>query len=222
MNLPVIKDKSISVQASNLLQLCDNFYKIAVKKNKCLRIFDFDHTLVSTGSKKWVVNKDTKQEFRVDKHFNKSLRENDMGFVLNERGTIAKIPSNWEWDWREFLSDLVEPVRINKDILSKLKILSKNDNCKTVIMTTRSSDKPIKKFLKDHGVSNVEVLALGTEEPNAKADLIEKMMISKGYRDVKFWEDSLTHINAVNRLKKKWKNELSTKYGPAKIEVIKV
>lgn len=211
----------ILIKSSDLLEYCNYFYKIATKNNKCLKVFDFDHTLVTTNCKKWLKNTHSGKEYRVDRKFMKLLKSNSHGFTFNERGSIADIPKHWSWDWREFLSDLVEPVKIHQDIIKKLRKCSKDSNCKTIILSARPSAEPIKTFLKTQNISNVDVYALDSNESNVKSDFIEKMMLDKGFRDVEFWDDSLRHINAMRRLNKKWREDLAEEHGEAEIKIHK-
>ena len=73
------------------------------------------------------------------------------------------------------------------------------------ILTARAAYKPVRKFLKDVGYSNVYVVALGDSNPKKKADWI-KGQIERGYDDILFLDDSPKNVSAVKKIKQKYPN----------------
>ena len=71
------------------------------------------------------------------------------------------------------------------------------------VLTARVAYKPVRKFLKDSGYSDVFVVALGDSNPKKKSDWIQSQ-IEKGYDDILFLDDSPKNVNAVKKLKQKY------------------
>ena len=68
-----------------------------------------------------------------------------------------------------------------------------------MILTARSSPLPVQQFLRDAGLPDVEVIAVGTADPAAKADYISGR-IEGGVDHVEFFDDSHRNIRAVEAL----------------------
>ena len=73
------------------------------------------------------------------------------------------------------------------------------------VLTARAAYKPVRKFLKDSGYSDVYVIALGDANPKKKSDWIQSQ-IEKGYDDILFLDDSAKNVSAVKKLKNKYPN----------------
>jgi len=54
-------------------------------------------------------------------------------------------------------------------------------------------------FIRATGVRNIEVVALGDNNPEKKADWIEAKVKDEGYDDVFFVDDSLKNVEAVRK-----------------------
>ena len=80
--------------------------------------------------------------------------------------------------------------------------MSASDSGRTIyILTARAAYKPVYDFIRASGIRNIEVVALGDNNPEKKADWIEDR-VKEGYDDVFFVDDSEKNIAAVrNRLK---------------------
>ena len=61
----------------------------------------------------------------------------------------------------------------------------------------------IKQFLQTIGINNIEVVGVGSADPQAKADWIETK-IQQGYNDVFFIDDARPNVMAVKQLSMKY------------------
>lgn len=147
--------------------------------HKKLRVFDFDDTLVKTGSLIYVTS---------------SSGEN---FTLTpgEYAVYEPQPDD-EFDYSDF-SKLIDPreivwtVRILRNIIAK--------GGEVVILTARAAQSPVYQFLEDAGLPPIEVIALASGDPEKKADYIEKRVIDDGIDYVEFFDDSEKNVDAVRR-----------------------
>ena len=157
-------------------------------EDKKLRIFDFDDTLVKTNSFIYVTHKDGK----------KSKLSPGQYAVYKERpGDI--------FDFKDF-QKVTEP-KLVKGYFELLKRMSAADSGRTIyILTARAAYKPVYDFIRATGIRNIEVVALGDNNPEKKADWIETKVKDEGYDDVFFVDDSLKNVDAVRRRLKTYPN----------------
>ena len=153
---------------------------------KKLRVFDFDDTLVKSNSKVYVINKGKK----------KTLTPGQFA--------IYKQKSGDEFDFSDF-DKVIEPKQIKSMFKVFNNIYKASGNRRLTILTARAAYKPVRKFLKDVGFSNVYVVALGDSNPQKKADWIQSQ-IQKGYNDILFLDDSPMNVKVVKKLKQKYPN----------------
>lgn len=71
-----------------------------------------------------------------------------------------------------------------------------------MVLTARGVAGPVKRFMHDVGLPEVEVVALGTGDPEAKARWISDVIHACGLKRVKFFDDSLKNVLAVRKLSK--------------------
>lgn len=153
---------------------------------KKLRVFDFDDTLVKSNSKVYVINKGKR----------KTLTPGQFA--------IYKQKSGDEFDFSDF-DKVIEPKQIKSMFKVFRNIYKAGGSRRLTILTARAVYKPVRKFLKDIGYSDVYVVALGDANPKKKSDWIESQ-IKKGYDDILFLDDSSKNVNAVKKLKQKYPN----------------
>ena len=153
---------------------------------KKLRVFDFDDTLVKSNSKVYVMNKGKR----------KTLTPGQFA--------IYKKKSGDEFDFSDF-DKVIEPKQIKSMFRVFNNIYKASGSRRLTILTARAAYKPVRKFLKDVGFSNVYVVALGDANPQKKADWVQSQ-IQKGYNDILFLDDSSKNVNAVKKLKQKYPN----------------
>lgn len=157
----------------------------SITESKKLRVFDFDDTLVTTNSYIYLTDKNG----------------NDRKLTPGEFAVYSPKPGD-DFDFRDFRG-LIEPKLIKGYFKLLQRMATKDGNRGVFILTARPAYRPIKNFIRDLGLKNVYVVALGSSNPEDKADWIENEVIKHGYDDVYFVDDSLKNVKAVsNRLKK--------------------
>lgn len=157
-------------------------------EDKKLRVFDFDDTLVKTSSFIYVTHKDGK----------KSKLSPGQYAVYKERpGDV--------FDYSDFQK--VSNPKLIKGYFELLKRMSASDGGRTIyILTARSAYKPVYDFIRDLGIRNLDVVALGDADPEKKADWIEAKVRDEGYDDVFFVDDSIKNVDAVRKRLKNYPN----------------
>ena len=154
---------------------------------KKLRVFDFDDTLVQTNSHIYITHKDGKKS---------KLNPGEYAIYEPKEGD--------DFDFSDF-QKVTDPQEI-KGVTNLLKRIVNAAGERTVaILTARSAYKPVRDYLKDIGLDGIYVAALGSSDPQDKADWIEEK-IKKGFNDVFFIDDSHKNVNAVKKLKEKYPN----------------
>ena len=158
-----------------------------LNEGKVLRVFDWDDTLGKSTSYIYVKHKDGKETKLDPAEY----------AVYNEK------PGD-SFDFRDFNRMLNNPKIIEKNFKLLQRMLD-NPQKKVTILTARKLAFPVRKYLKDTFGMDVYVVALGSNNPQDKADWIEKH-IKKGYTDIAFMDDSRKNIQAVDALKSKYPN----------------
>ena len=151
---------------------------------KKLRVFDFDDTLVKSNSKVFLVRNGKRKEM-----------------TPGEFAIYKKKPGD-EFDFSEF-DRVIEPKQIKAMFKVFKNIYKASGSRRLTILTARAAYKPVRKFLKDVGFTDVYVVALGAANPQKKADWIESQ-IKKGYDDILFLDDSPKNVSVVKKLKTKY------------------
>lgn len=165
----------------------NQLHEVENPKGKKLRVFDFDDTLVQTTSYIYITHKDGKKS---------KLTPGEYAVYEPKEGD--------DFDFSDF-QKVNDPQEI-KGVTNLLKRIVNAAGERTVaILTARSAYKPVKDYLEDIGLSGIYVAALGSSDPQDKADWIEDK-IKKGYNDVFFIDDSHKNVAAVNKLKEKYPN----------------
>ena len=156
-------------------------------QGKKLRVFDFDDTLVQTKSNIYITHKDGKKS---------TLTPGEYAVYEPKEGD--------DFDFSDF-QKVNDPQEI-KGVTNLLKKIVNAAGERTVaILTARATYQPVKQYLNDIGLKNIFVAALGSSDPQHKADWIEDK-IKKGYNDVFFIDDSHKNVSAVSKLKEKYPN----------------
>ena len=84
-------------------------------------------------------------------------------------------------------------------------IYKASGNRRLTILTARAAYKPVRKFLKDVGFSNVYVVWVRRFKSTEEVDWIQSQ-IQKGYNDILFLDDSPMNVKVVKKLKQKYPN----------------
>ena len=159
--------------------------KFSKDKEQKLRIFDFDDTLAHVNATIYITHKDGTEEELTPAEY--AIYEPQPGDTSN---------------FREFNAVIKNASPIEKNI-NLLKQAASDSNTRVTILTARGLGYPVKKYLKDKFNLNIYVVALGSSDPQKKAEYIEDQ-IKKGYSDIEFIDDSTKNVNAVNQLKLKY------------------
>ena len=150
-------------------------------EDKKLRIFDFDDTLVKTNSFIYVTHKDGKKS---------KLNPGQYAVYKERPGDV--------FDYTDF-QKVTEP-KLIKGYFELLKRMSASESGRTIyILTARQAYRPVYEFIRNLGIRNVEVVALGDSNPEKKADWIEAKVRDEGYDDVFFVDDSIKNVEAVRK-----------------------
>jgi len=154
-------------------------------QGKTLHVYDFDDTLVKTQSSV-VVQRPDGSTYELDSH----------AFATH------KLKPGEKYDFSNFDKIIKKSLPIMRNIQQIKKSLA-NPTIKTTILTARRVAYPIMKHLRDMYDINTYVVGTGSSDPEKKADWIEKQ-IDRGYTNIKFMDDSLANLEAVqNRLQDK-------------------
>jgi hypothetical protein len=156
---------------------------------KKLSVFDFDDTLVSTNANVYITHSNGKKS---------TLNPAEYAMYKSKPGD--------NFDFHEFDGPLKEPKVIKRNFDLFVKVLKKSaSGRRTSILTARAAHKPIQNFFKQFGITGLEIVALGSSDPQLKADWIEQQ-IKKGYDDIRFMDDSSQNIKAVKKMAKNYPN----------------
>jgi len=102
------------------------------------------------------------------------------------------------FDYTDF-QKVTEP-KLIKGYFELLKRMSASESGRTIyILTARQAYRPVYEFIRNLGIRNVEVVALGDSNPEKKADWIEAKVRDEGYDDVFFVDDSIKNVEAVRK-----------------------
>jgi hypothetical protein len=149
-------------------------------QGRTLHVYDFDDTLVKTKADV-IVNRPDGSSYTLDSH------------------TFAthKLAPGESYNFSNF--DKI--IKGSEPLIQNIKQIQKslaNPNIKTTILTARRVAFPIMKHLRDKYGIDTYVIAVGSSDPEVKADWIENQ-VKKGYTDIKFMDDSVKNLNAVGR-----------------------
>jgi len=166
------------------LRLINRILNESVVLAEEIRVFDFDDTLVKTGSMIHVTGPDGEK------------------FSMTPRDYAMYIPGkNDKFDFSDF-EELIDPRPVNNTML-KLKMAVRDVGVTNVfILTARRNPVPVREFLRSQGVPDIRVFAVGTSDPQAKANVIKNEVTSRGIKRVFFYDDSPKNIRAVRELKR--------------------
>lgn len=155
----------------------------SVGKSSEIHVFDFDDTLVKTGSMIHVTSGDGEE------------------FSLSPRQYALYTPDPGDsFDFSDF-EGLIDPQPMNNTLL-KLKMAIRDVGVKNVfILTARGNPVPVKEFLNSQGIPDIRIFAVGSSNPQAKADVIEDEVLSRRIKRVYFYDDSVKNIMAVRALR---------------------
>jgi len=69
-----------------------------------------------------------------------------------------------------------------------------------IVLTARKSREPVRQFLQDHGITGVEVVAVGSSNPMSKAVFVVNKIKSTDFDLVQVYEDNMQNIRAIKKV----------------------
>ncbi len=169
--------------------------KIFVMKN--LYVFDFDDTIVSTGS---LIRIMSPQGMPV--RYLTSAEFADP--ACEKKISNTEIQEGYYEDFSEF--DIYPPdPKLIQPIFGVFKRLSDNGK-NVVVVTARSNPEPVMSFLSDKALSNIPVYAVGGSDPLLKCDRIKELLAEHNPRNVVLFEDSKKNIDAISLMMENFSN----------------
>jgi hypothetical protein len=149
-------------------------------EDKKLRVFDFDDTLVKTSSFIYITHKSGAKSKLTPGQY-----------------AVYKEKPGDKFDFRDF--EQVKNPKVIKAYFELLKRMAADSNKAVYILTARAAYQPVHNFVRDSGIKDVFVVALGDNNPESKADWIEKEIKTNGYDNIYFADDSSKNVDAVRR-----------------------
>lgn len=161
--------------------------RVLFTEDKKLRVFDFDDTLVKTTSFIYITHKNGSKSKLTPGQY-----------------AVYKEKPGDKFDFSDFNS--VNNPQVIKGYFELLKRMAADSNKAVYILTARAAYQPVYNFIRDSGIKDVFVVALGDNNPESKADWIEKEIQRKGYDNIYFVDDSAKNVDAVKRRLNKYPN----------------
>lgn len=152
-------------------------------QSKRLRIFDFDDTLVKTDAKVHVTD-------AAGVTFELAPAE----FAVYE-----KVEGD-TFDYTDF-ERLINPRTIKWMCRILHNVYAHHGPQGLVVLSARGHSAPIKKFLDEMGLINIEIVALGDANPQTKALWIDARIKRDELKNVEFFDDSHKNVAAVRGLR---------------------
>jgi hypothetical protein len=156
--------------------------------HRTLYVFDFDDTLVRTGSLIYVEN-----EFNPHPELGTFFALTPGEFAVYEER------EGDEFDFSDFRK-LVDPQEISWTLNILKRVVRKHGNDSAVILTARGAIEPVREFLRSKGLSNVQVRALGDNHPQRKSAWISAVIKGLGLKRVEFFDDSPKNVEVVRAI----------------------
>lgn len=166
-----------------MIKLKDILKELAGKDT--LHVYDFDDTLVKTNTKIILIKADG---------LHKELSSHEYAVYKPQPGD--------KFDFSNFDKVIAGSNPIHDNIALIKQSLSKPD-VKTTILTARRLAFPIMYHLRKKYGIDAYVIAVGSSNPEHKADWIEDQAVNHGYKNIRFFDDSLPNIIAVEKRMKK-------------------
>ena len=170
-----------------------------------LRVFDFDDTLIKSGSKVIVTHEDgTVEELTPAKYavYPMPKREEEEEEADDDSDVWPK------FDYSQF-ELLIDPIAIREitDILHQ--VVVSRGAAGAVILTARGDSEPVQEFLNLFAaqvelpeIADVPIVALGNPDPMAKARYVSQRIGGDQLTHVEFFDDSIKNVKAVRALQK--------------------
>ena len=158
-----------------------------------LYIFDFDDTLVDSDAEVKIQHADGTTTLLSSEKYAKYREQKGDVFDFSD---FDSYPRN---------AEIIEPV------FAELRsAIASSGPSNVVILTARSNPDPVKFFLNENNVGNIDIVAVGTSDPNAKAMYILERVKSDGFDEVIVFEDNVKNIRRIRKVLTKSGTKLQT------------
>ena len=147
-----------------------------------LWVFDFDNTLVRTGSRVGVTKADGTRLSLTTAEF--ALYGQDAGDDL---------------DFSEFRCSLIDPRPVAWMTRILRAVRDRHGPRSAVVLSARDVAGPVEEYMAGAGLGDVEVVVVGNR-PHAKASWIRERILRDDLEAVEFFDDTLEHVSSVRRL----------------------
>ena len=149
---------------------------------RTLTIFDFDDTLVwSHGSRVRITHSDgTMSDLSTEDYANYVHRPDD------------------EYDFSDFDRYPHGAELIDTSVHEIMGAMSQGHE--VIVLTARKSSEPVRQFLHDHGISGIEIVAVGGTNPMKKASFVVDKIKGSDFDLVQVYEDSMNNIRAIRKV----------------------
>jgi hypothetical protein len=174
----------MKIKRSDIKAFAAELIREVMEKGKTLHAFDLDDTLIKSSSKVIV-----------------KTPEGIKKLTPAEYAIYTPSPTD-ELDFSEF-NQIKNPSLIKDNVKIFLDALRQSSSMsKTIILTARTPDitKDIQHLLDFKNLPQVEIHAVGSSDPQKKADVIQDF-INQGFTQIRFFDDSPANIKAVNNLR---------------------
>ena len=147
---------------------------------KTLVIFDFDDTLFESETQ--VIVKSPSRGVR---------------YLSSGEYASFRPEEEDQLDFSQFEAYPTSPKPILKSVNRMRQAVSKYGLDNVIILTARSKNQPVQEVLKDFGLPQVFVAAVGSSASGTKADYVIKTIEEEGYEQVILFEDNVSNIEAI-------------------------
>lgn len=152
---------------------------------KTLHIFDFDDTLINSDAKVKITDKDGNvKELSSEEYASYSHKETD------------------EQDFTAFDAYPKNPEIIGPVFLELKAAIAKSGSSNVVILTARSNPVPVRLFLNENKIPNIDIVAVGSSNPLDKALYILKRVKDDAFEEVQVFEDNVRNIRSIRKVMK--------------------
>jgi hypothetical protein len=153
-----------------------------------IHVFDFDDTLVKTKSKIYLTSRD-----EVGNEVKRSLTPREYAQYKRQHGDV--------FDYSDF-EQVIEPEPVKPMMLNLMKSIRDSGIDNVFILTARGNSVPVREFLNSQGIPEIRIFAVGTSDPEAKANVIKDEVLSRDdISEVTFYDDAAKNIMAVRALR---------------------
>ena len=145
-----------------------------------LTIFDFDDTLILSNANIKITHRDGSIE------------------ILSSHEYAKYVPKPGDdFDFSEFDEYPKQATLIDETFQSLRSAMSSSGD--VVILTARSNTQPVEAFLKDQGVSGIDIVGVGSSDPMDKARYVLDRVKEDTYDLVHVYEDNGKNIRAIKK-----------------------